>query len=79
MKPELAVNQRQIPEVLTVSESTILLPIIRLGVLVPKDVESVEQRFGTSEEQIPELWPALSIEADDFAIKNATATVQVAS
>ena len=78
-KPELAVNQRQIPKVLTVSESAILLLIIRLGVLVPKNIEGIEQRFGTSEEQIPELRLAMRIDADDFSVNDATTPVQVAS
>jgi hypothetical protein len=51
MKPELAVDQRQIPEVFAVSESALLLFIIREGVLVPEDVEGVKERLGTSDRE----------------------------
>jgi hypothetical protein len=47
-------------------------------VLVPKDVEGVEQPLGASEKKIAELRLAVWIEADDLTIEYAAATAQIA-
>jgi len=46
-------------------------------VLIPKQIEGVEERIGASEQQVSELWLAFIIEADDLAIENATAALEV--
>jgi hypothetical protein len=79
VKPELAVDQRQVPEVFSVPKPVHLLLVIRLRVLVPQDVEGVKERLGASEQEVSKLRLAVRIEADDFAIENTAATLQVAS
>jgi hypothetical protein len=74
MKPQLAVDQRQVAEVFAVAEPAHLLLIIRLCVLVPKDVEGAEQRLGGSEKQVAELRFSVRIEANDLAIEKAIET-----
>src|SRR5579864_8667681 len=78
-KAELAVDQREITYVLAVAEPAALLLIIRPGMLVPKQIERIEERLSTPEQQVAELRLAIGIEADDFAVENAPAALQVAS
>jgi hypothetical protein len=53
-KPKFAVDERQITSVLAISESPHLLFIIRPCVLVPKDVEGIEDRLSTMKKQVSE-------------------------
>jgi len=46
-------------------------------VLIPKQIEGVEERLGSSKQQVSELWLALRVEADNLAVKNATAALEV--
>jgi len=78
-KALLAVAQRQITSVLAVAEPTHLFLIIRLRVLVPENVESVKDRFGTAEQQVTELRLAMRIEADNLAIEHTPAALEVTS
>ena len=43
------------------------------------DVEGIKQRLGASKQQVAELWLALRVKTDDFAIEYATAAFQVAA
>lgn len=79
MKPELAVDQRQIAKVFATAESLALLLIVRFGVFIPENVECDEARLGTPEQKITELRLAISIDANDLAIEDAAATLKVAS
>ncbi len=79
MQPQLAVNQWQIPEVFAVSESEALFFIVRGCMFVPQNIKGVKKRLGATEQQVSELRLALNIEANDFAIQNAAATLQVTS
>jgi hypothetical protein len=45
MQPEFAVNQWQIPQVFTISESAVFFLIVRFGVFIPENVESVKERL----------------------------------
>ena len=78
-KALLAVGQRQITSVLAVAEPTDLFLIVRSRVLVPENVKCIENGLGTAEQQVTELWFAIRIETDYFAIQYAAASVQVAS
>jgi hypothetical protein len=79
VKPQLAVDQRQIPKVFAISESAIFLIIVGLGVFIPENVESVKERLGTSKQQVRKLRLAVKMEADDLSIQHAAETFQVAS
>src|ERR1700741_2633141 len=79
MKPQLAVDERQIPEVFAVSESARFFLVIGFGVLILEQVECVEHWLRTSDQKVGELWLALRIQADDFAIENAPTPFQVAT
>ena len=78
-KALLAVAQGKITSVLAVAEPARLFVIIRLRVLVPENVKCIENGLGTAEQQVTELWFAIRIETDYFAIQYAAASVQVAS
>ena len=79
VKPELTVDQRQIPKVFAISESLVLLLIVGFGVFIPENVERVKERLGTPEQEITELRLAIWIETYDLAIEGTAATFQVAS
>ena len=79
MKPELAVDQRQIAKVFVISESLVLLLSVRFGVFIPENVERVKERLGTPEQEITELWLAIWIKTYDLTVENAAATIQIAS
>ena len=64
---------------LRVAESVHLLFVIRLRVLVPKNVEGIEDGLGTAKHQVAELWFAMRIEADNLAVENTPAALQVTS
>ena len=74
-KPKLAVNQREIPNILAVAEPAHLFLIIRLRVFVPENVECIEERFGTTEHEISELRSAMGVETDDLTIQNTAAAL----
>jgi hypothetical protein len=76
-KPKFAVNEGQITSVLAISESPHLLFIIRPCVLVPQDVECIEDRLSTTKKQVLERGLAIGIEADDFSIENAAPSLQI--
>jgi hypothetical protein len=58
VNPELAVDQRSLAVRLIVS----------FGGLIPEQIESIEDRLGTPEQQITELRLAVWIEANDLAV-----------
>ena len=78
-KALLAVGEREKTSVLAVAEPARFFVIIRLRVLVPENVKCIENGLGTAEQQVTELWFAIRIETDYFAIQYAAASVQVAS
>jgi hypothetical protein len=79
MQAKFAVGQWQIPKVFAVAEPALLLLIVRFPVLIPENIECVEQRFGASEKEVSELRFAVSVETYDLAIEDAAATFQVAN
>jgi hypothetical protein len=74
---QLAVGQRQITCVLAIAESAHFLFMVRACVLVPQNIECIEHRLRTAEQQVFELWLAMRIKAHDLAIEYATAALQV--
>jgi hypothetical protein len=54
-EPESAVAKGQVPNILTVAESTLFLSIIRRRMFVPQYVEGVKDWLSTSEQQVAEL------------------------
>src|SRR5207302_11315849 len=77
-KPKFAVGQRQITRVLTISKPTHFF-LVRPCVLIPQNVKCIEDRLGASKQQVAELWLALRVKTNDFAIEYATAAFQVAA
>jgi hypothetical protein len=77
-QPEFALGQWQIPKVFAVAELALLL-IVRFPVLIPENIECVEQRSGASEKEVSELRFAVSVETHDLAIEYAAAALQVAN
>src|SRR2546423_1654357 len=69
-QPKLAVNKRKISNILTIAEPAPFVLIVRPCVLIPQDVKSIKNRFGSSEKQVAELWLAISIKAHDFTVEN---------
>jgi hypothetical protein len=78
-KPELAINQRKIAEVLAIAEPAPLLFIVRPRVLIPQQIEGIENGVGTAEQQIAKLRLAFRIDADDLSIEHTASTPKIAS
>jgi hypothetical protein len=76
-KPQFTVSQWKIANILAIPKSAHLLLVIRQGVFIPKQIEGVEERICSSGQQIAELWLALRVKADNLAVENATATLEI--